>query len=137
MEQSSLSKIFTALKLAYPHYFKTLSEEDSAMFLKLYYTKLKKYRYEIVSKAIDKLITTKDFMPSLAEVLKECDKQSKYYYKEVLEQMYREKYFANDQEYGKAVMWLLEDKPIIPEWLKKDIDKFIETNTIKRIEKGE
>ena len=88
-------------------------------------------------KAIDNLITTKDFMPSLAEVLKECDKQSKYYYKEVLERMYKEKYFATDEEYGKAIMWILDENPLIPEWLKQDIDKFIETNTIKRIEKGE
>ena len=87
MEQSNLSKIFKALKLAYPYYFKTLTEEDSAMFLQLYYSKLKKYRYEIVSKAIDNLIITNDFMPSLAEVIKECDKQSKFYYREALEKM--------------------------------------------------
>ena len=137
MDQSNLSKIFKAFKLAYPYYFKTLSEEDSTMFLQLYYEKLKKYRYEIVIKAIDNLITTHEFMPSLAEVIKECDKQSKYYYRSVLERMYQEKYFKTDEEYGKAVMWLLEDKPLIPEWLKKDIDKFIEADTIKQIETEE
>lgn len=134
MEQFNLSKIFKALKLAYPYYFKNLSEEDSAMFLQLYYSKLKKYRYEIVSKAVDNLITTHDFMPSLAEVIKECDKQSKYYYKNILEKMYKENYFKSDEEYGKAIMWLLEEKPLIPEWLKVDVDKFIETNKIKQIE---
>lgn len=137
MEQSNLSKIFKALKLAYPYYFKTLTEEDSTMFLQLYYSKLKKYRYEIVSNAIDNLITTNDFMPSLAEVIKECDKQSKYYYKETLEKMYKQGYFKTDEEYGKAVMWLLEDKPIIPEWLKTDVDKFIETTKIKQIKTEE
>lgn len=137
MEQSNLSKIFKALKLAYPYYFKTLTEEDSTMFLQLYYSKLKKYRYEIVSNAIDNLITTNDFMPSLAEVIKECDKQSKYYYKETLEKMYKQGYFKTDEEYGKAIMWLLEDKPIIPEWLKTDVDKFIETTKIKQIKTEE
>ena len=137
MEQSNLSKIFKALKLAYPYYFKTLTEEDSTMFLQLYYSKLKKYRYEIVSKAVDNLITTNDFMPSLAEVIKECDKQSKFYYRETLEKMYKQGYFKTDEEYGKAVMWLLEDKPIIPEWLKTDVDKFIETTKIKQIKTEE
>jgi hypothetical protein len=133
MEQSNLSKIFKALKLAYPYYFKNLTEEDSTMFLQLYYSKLKKYRYEIISKAIDNIITNNDFMPSLAEVLKECDKQSKAYYKNQLEKMYAYGYFKTDEEYGKAVMWLLEERPIIPEWLKKDVDNFIETNTIKQL----
>ena len=137
MKQSNLSKIFQAFKIAYPYYFKNLDEEDSKMFLQFYYSKLKKYRYEIVSKAIDNLITTHEFMPSLAEVIRECDKESKFYYREVLEKMYRENYFKTDEEYGKAVMWLLEDKPLIPEWLKNDIDKFIEAGTIKQIETEE
>lgn len=137
MEQSNLSKIFKAFKLAYPYYFKTLSEEDSTMFLQLYYSKLKNYRYEIIRKAIDNLITTHEFMPSLAEVIKECDKQSKLYYREILEKMYQEKYFKTDEEYGKAVMWLLEDKPLIPEWLKQDVDKYIETGKIKQIKTEE
>lgn len=133
MEQSNFSKIVNALKVAYPHYFKGLAEEDSTMFLQLYYSKLKKYRYEIVAKAVDVIITTHDFMPSLAEVLKECDKQSKYFYKDILEKMYVNGYFKDDIEYGKAIMWLLEDKPIIPEWLKTDVDSFIETSKIKQI----
>lgn len=126
MEQSNFSKIFKALKLAYPYYFKNMSEEDSAMFLQLYYSKLKKYKYEIVAKAIDRLITTNDYMPTLAEVIKECEKEFKNYYRKVLEEMYLDNYFANDNEYGKAVMWLLEDKPVIPSWLSKDINTFIE-----------
>ena len=134
MDQSNLSKIFKAFKLAYPYYFKTLSEEDSTMFLQLYYSKLKEYKYEIVAKAVDNLITTSNFMPSLADVIKECDRQSKLYYRKVLEKMYKENYFKTDEEYGKSVMWLLEDKPIIPKWLKGDIDKFIEINKTKQIE---
>lgn len=126
MEQSNFSKIFKALKLAYPYYFKTLNEEDSAMFLQLYYSKLKKYRYEIVAKAVDNLITTNEFMPTLSQVIKECDKQFKNYYRDILEKMYKDNYFKNDNEYGKAIMWLLEDKPIIPNWLMNDINKFIE-----------
>lgn len=126
MEQSNFSKIFKALSIAYPYYFKNLDKEDSAMFLQLYYSKLKKYKYEIVAKAVDNLITTNEFMPTLSQVIKECDKQFKNYYRNILEEMYKDNYFANDNEYGKAIMWLLEDKPIIPNWLINDINKFIE-----------
>jgi hypothetical protein len=134
MEQSNFSKIVNAMKVAYPYYFKDLSKEDSTMFLQLYYNKLKKYRYEIVAKAIDNIITNNNFMPTLAEVIKECNNEMKIYYKNYLEQMYAKGYFKTDEEYGKAVMWLLEEKPLIPEWLKNDVDKYIETNKKGMIE---
>ena len=137
MEQLSYSKIMKVLQVAYPYYFKELDNETSLAYLQLYFDKLKKYRYEIVAKAIDNLITTHEFMPSLAEVIRECDRESKFYYREILEKMYLEKYFKTDEEYGKAVMWLLEDKPLIPEWLKQDVDKYIETSKIKQIKTEE
>lgn len=137
MEQSHFANLIKTLEVAYPYYFKDLSKDNAVAFMQLYYSNLKKYRYEIGAKAINNIITTHDFMPSLAEVLKECDKQSKYYYKETLEAMYKQGYFKTDEEYGKAVMWLLEEKPLIPEWLKKDIDKFIETSKISQIEMEE
>lgn len=133
MEQSNFANLIRTLEVAYPYYFKDLSEENAIAFMQLYYSNLKKYRYEIVSKAINKIIKTNDFMPSLAEVIKECDNESKLYYRVTLEKMYKHGYFKTDEEYGKAVMWLLEDKPLIPEWLKNDVDKFIETNTIKQL----
>lgn len=133
MEQSSFSKIMKVLQISYPYYFKNLDEETSLAFVQLYYSKLKKYRYEIVAKAIDNLITTNEFMPTIAEVIKECDKQFKNYYRDILEKMYKDNYFKNDNEYGKAIMWLLEDKPIIPNWLMNDINTFIDTKTNKYI----
>lgn len=133
MDQLNLSKIFKVFKLAYPYYFKDLKEEDSKMFLQLYYSKLKEYRYEIVAKAVDNLITTHDFMPTLSEVIKECDKQSKIYYKNILNEMYKENLFTSDEEYGKAIMWLLEDKPLIPGWLKTEIEIFIKNKEHKQI----
>lgn len=130
MEQLNFSKIANAMKVAYPYYFKDLSQEDSTMFLQLYYNKLKKYRYEIVAKAVDNIITTHNFMPTLAEVINECDKECKIYYKDILQQMYSKGYFKSDEEYGKAVMWLLEDKPLIPNWLEQDIISFEKSNKL-------
>ena len=126
MEQSSLSKIMAMLKIAYPYYFKELKEreEDSRAFISLYSQKLKDYEYPIVAKAINVIITNNKFMPSLAEILDECNRQKRIYYKTVIDEMYKSKYFATDQEYGKALTWLFEEKPIIPSWLQQDIIKF-------------
>lgn len=124
MDQSSFSKLVKVLQIAYPYYFKDLDETTSIAFLKLYYDNLKKYRYEIVAKVIDKIIKTHEYMPSLAELIKECDNESKLYYRTILEKMYLAGYFKAEEEYGKAVMWLLDEKPLIPEWLEKDIINF-------------
>ena len=126
MEQSSLSKIMAMLKIAYPYYFKELKEreEDSRAFISLYSQKLKDYEYPIAAKAINVIITNNKFMPSLAEILDECNRQKKIYYKTVIDEMYKNKYFTTDQEYGKALTWLFEEKPIIPSWLQQDIIKF-------------
>lgn len=133
MEQSSYSKIIKALQIAYPYYFKDLDEESSRAFMQLYYSKLKKYRYEIVAKAIDNIISSHDFMPSLAEVLHECDSEMKKYYLVRINEMYKQGYFKTDEEYGKATMWLLENNPMIPKWLKKDVDKFVEKGKLIQI----
>ena len=125
MEQSKFSKLMKVLQVAYPYYFKDLDKETSMAFIQLYYNKLKEYQYEIVAKAIDKIITNNNFMPTLAEVIKECDNEAKLYYKDKLQEMYVKGYFKTDEEYGKAVMWLLEDKPLIPGWLKKDINGYL------------
>lgn len=126
MEQSSLSKIMAMLKIAYPYYFKELKEreEDSRAFISLYSQKLKDYEYSIAAKAINVIITNNKFMPSLAEILDECNRQKRIYYKTVIDEMYKKKYFTTDQEYGKALTWLFEEKPIIPSWLQQDIIKF-------------
>lgn len=124
MEQSYLSKIMAVLKIAYPYYFKEMEEEDSRAFLSLYSKKLKDFEYQVAAKAIDEIITKSKFMPTLSEVLEECNRQKRIYYKTVIDEMYKSKYFATDQEYGKALTWLFEEKPIIPSWLQQDIIKF-------------
>ena len=134
MEQSNFASLVKNLEVAYPYYFKDLSKENAVAFLKLYYDNLKKYRYEVVAMAFKNIITTHDFMPSLAEVIKECDIETKWYYREQIKEMYKQGYFKTDEEYGKAMMWLLEEKPILPEWLRQDVDKFVETHKILQIE---
>ena len=86
--------------------------------------KLSKYDAEVVIDVVDSIITTSKYMPSLSEIIEKCEFQSRKKYKKKLDLMYKNGYFKTDEEYGKALMWLYEEEPIIPEWLKIDMSKF-------------
>lgn len=137
MEQSYLNKVLAVFKLAYPYYFKTLSEEESLGFINLYRKKLSKYDSEVVISAVDAIIETSKYMPSISEVIEKCETQKRILYKHKLDLMYKNGYFKTDEEYGKALMWLFEEKPIIPEWLKFDMNKYqeklIERKEVKNV----
>ena len=130
MEQLDFNKIAKALTIAYPYYFKDMSKEDALMFNQLYFSKLKKYDYQVVAKAIDDIIMSNNYMPTLAEVINACDKEYKAYNRLRLEEMYRQGYFKSDEEFGKAMLWLLEEKPIIPNWLEDDMKKITDIKLI-------
>lgn len=130
MEQSSFIKLIKVLQAAYPYYLKDLSKEDSLGFIQLYYSKLKKYDYQVVAKAIDGIITKSNYMPTLAEIIKECDKEYRNYNKLRIEEMYRQGYFKTDEEFGKAMLWLLEEKSIMPKWLEDDMKKITDIKLI-------
>lgn len=132
MEQSNFSKIVNVLRIAYPYYFKDMEKESTIMFNQLYYSKLKKYDYVVVSSAINKIIEKSEFMPTIAEILTECDKEARRLYKIKIDKMYANGYFKTDQEYGKALQWLFEDKPIIPNWLLEEINGYEEKLLISK-----
>lgn len=126
MEQSNFSKIVNVLRIAYPYYFKDMEKEGTIMFNQLYYSKLKRYDYVVVSNAINNIIENSEFMPTIAEIMAECDKETRKLYKIKIDKMYSNGYFKTDQEYGKALQWLFEDKPIIPSWLLEEIKGYEE-----------
>lgn len=132
MEQSNFSKIVNVLRIAYPYYFKDMEKESTIMFNQLYYSKLKKYDYVVVSSAINKIIEKSEFMPTIAEILTECDKETRRLYKIKIDKMYANVFFKTDQEYGKALQWLFEDKPIIPNWLLEEINGYEEKLLISK-----
>ena len=132
MEQSNFSKIINVLRIAYPYYFKDMEKESTIMFNQLYYRKLKKYDYVVVSSAINKIIDENEFMPTLSEIIKQCDKEYRSYYKQKIDLMYKDGFFKTDQEYGKALQWLFEDKPIIPSWLLEEINGYEEKLLISK-----
>lgn len=132
MEQSNFSKIVNILRIAYPYYFKDMEKESTIMFNQLYYSKLKRYDYVVVSSAINKIIEKSEFMPTIAEILTECDKETRRLYKIKIDKMYANGFFKTDQEYGKALQWLFEDKPIIPNWLLEEINGYEEKLLISK-----
>ena len=131
MDLLSFSKIVNVLKIAYPYYFKDMSEESSKQFMQLYYGKLKGFRYETVANVINKTIEEREFMPSLAEVVKDCKNEQKTSYREKIQEMYKQGYFKTDEEYGKAMMWLCEDEPLVPKWLENDMKKITDIKLVE------
>lgn len=132
MEQLNFSKIVNILRIAYPYYFKDMEKESTIMFNQLYYSKLKRYDYVVVSSAINKIIEKSEFMPTIVEILTECDKETRRLYKIKIDKMYANGFFKTDQEYGKALQWLFEDKPIVPNWLLEEINGYEEKLLISK-----
>ena len=137
MEQLHFNKLVKVLRLTYSYYFKDMGKEETLLFNQLYYSKLKIYNYDIVAKAIDKIITTSKYMPTLAELVEECEKQKKLFYKDILMGLYQHNYFKDEREYNKVLMWFDRENPIIPGWLKEDIDKILGEGKIKQLETEE
>lgn len=146
MEQSKLiSGVMAKLRIAYPYYFKDLNENsnDNEMLLgliKMYQEQIVGYTPEIVLKAIDEIIRSSKFMPSIAEILDKCDSLAKTYSYDILEKMKKDGYFKRGaygelddthatRNYEKATMWL--SKGIIPQWLLEDMIAYgYKTNTL-------
>ena len=132
MDQSELSKIIATLKIAYPGHFKNLKSTDIVAMVNLYGNQLKGYSYGVVNKAINNIISSSKFMPSISDIRDECYLCIERYEMDLLKKMYDDGYFHNGVEkldndhasrnYEKANMWLC--KGIIPEWLVKDMMKY-------------
>lgn len=134
MEQSKLISLAVAkLKVAYPYYFKELKQIEFVGLTNMYREQIVGYTPEIVLKAIDEIIRTSKFMPSIAEILEKCDSQVKTYSYDILKIMLEDGYFKRGvygeldnihatRNYEKATMWL--SKGIIPEWLLEDMKKY-------------
>ena len=53
-------------------------------------------------------------------------------YKIKIDKKYENGLYKTDQEYGKALQWLFEDKPIIPNWLLEEINGYEEKLVISK-----
>lgn len=131
MEVSKLiSRVIVQFKIAYPYYFRELSQEELAGLTVMYQNQLNGYTSNVILKAVDKIIATSKYMPSIAELLNECSVQAENYTNTILVLMLNDGYFKkslygaiNDiqatRNYEKATKWV--NSGIIPEWFLKDM----------------
>lgn len=127
MEQSKLISSFIAkLKVAYPYYFKDLSDEEFLGMFNLYQENLSEYGSNTLLEALKQIIKNNKFMPSIKEIIDTCEKCKTYKKNYVLEKMYQDGYFKDVREYEKALMFA--EKDIMPQWLLSDMKKYIPQN---------
>lgn len=86
MEQSKLISIVIAkFKIAYPYYFKDLTDEEFLGLVSLYQEELGSFHPIALLNAIKVIIRNNKFMPTLADIIDEYRKGLKNYYIEVIE----------------------------------------------------
>lgn len=134
MEHSkSVSSAIAKLKIAYPYYFKELKTEEFAGLISMYQEFLSGYNESTISNAIKFIISKNKYMPSINELIAECEKCKTYRGNVILSKMKTDGYFKRgsvgeldeihaSRNYEKALMWL--EKNIIPTWLLNDMKEY-------------
>ncbi len=86
MEQSKLISIVIAkFKIAYPYYFKDLTDEEFLGLVSMYQEELGNFNPIALLDAIKVIIRKEKFMPTLADIIYTYKKSLKNYYIEVIE----------------------------------------------------
>ncbi len=123
MEQSKLISIVIArLKIAYPYYFKELTMEELARLVSMYQEELSIYNEPTLMNAIKSIIRKNKFMPTLKEILDECELCKTSQKNIVIERMIKAGYFKDPKEIDKTYKFMEEG--IIPNWLLEDMKKY-------------
>lgn len=134
MEQSKLiSEIVMKLKTMYPYYFEKMDEMQIASLCKTYQEELSQYNEETLKSAIKEIIRTSKYMPSLNEIIEQCEKSRVHQTNEIVELMWQDGYFKKGaygelddsqayRNYNKTLKFIEEG--IIPEWLREDMKKY-------------
>ena len=134
MEKSQLiGSLIVKLKIAYPYYFKELTNEETLGMYAMYEEELSQYNDETLINAIKEIIKSNKYMPSLSEIINQCEKNRIYQANEIVEKMWQDGYFKKgpygelDEEqayrnYNKTLKFI--EKGIIPEWLREDMKKY-------------
>lgn len=107
------------IKILQASYLKDFDEDT----IKIWYIQFKDIKYNILLNAVTSILRKNKYMPSISEILEECDNASNKVKYDILEKMKKSNYFKSSLEYEKATNWL--DKNIIPEWLKNDMKLYI------------
>lgn len=123
MGKAEFTKCLKILTMAY-------SKDIDLDLITLWYSYLKNYSYETLFKAVNEIIRTKKFMPTIAEVIEYCNKYVDENKFKILKVMQNAGYFKDIKEYEKATHFL--ETNIIPRWFLEDMKKFgyIDANNI-------
>ena len=123
MEQSRLiSSVIAKLKIAYPYYFKELKKEELAGMISMYQDFLSDYNELTLNSAIKSIISKSKYMPSMNELLEECELCKTTQKNIVIEKMIKAGYFKDSREIEKTYHFLEEG--IVPDWLLEDMKKY-------------
>lgn len=134
MEQLKLiSEIVMKLKTMYPYYFEKMDEMQIASLCKTYQEELSQYNEETLTSAIKEIIRTSKYMPSLNEIIEQCEKSRVHQTNKIVDLMWQDGYFKKGaygelddsqayRNYNKTLKFIEEG--IIPEWLREDMKKY-------------
>lgn len=134
MEQLKLiSEIVMKLKTMYPYYFEKMDEMQIASLCKTYQEELSQYNEETLMSAIKNIIRTSKYMPSLNEIIEQCEKSRVHQTNKIVDLMWQDGYFKKGaygelddsqayRNYNKTLKFIEEG--IIPEWLREDMKKY-------------
>lgn len=123
MEQSKLISVSIAkLKVAYPYYFRELTDEEFAGLISMYQEELSHYSELVLTNAIKSIIKKSKFMPTLKELIDECESIKKYNVSLIVSKMIQDGYFKSPMEIEKTYKFIEEGN--IPDWLKEDMKKY-------------
>ena len=120
--KKKISLFLTKLKLAYPRYFEKLEKEDFIGLSNMLEEMLERFNEATLNEVANKIIKTKKFMPTIAEILEICEDTKVYVQNVIVEEMIKDGYFKSPLEIDKIYMWMGEG--IIPQWFRKDMMKY-------------
>ena len=123
MEHSKLiSGMIAKFKIAYPYYFKDLKSEELIGMISMFQAELIGYNELTISNATKSIIRKNKFMPTLKEIIDECENVRTYKINVIIEKMKKAGYFKDPREIDKTYKFIEEG--IIPDWLVEDMKKY-------------
>lgn len=89
---------------------------------RIWYESFKDIESSTLGKAIRTLVKNKKFIPSVAEVLEECEKVQANVGNEIIEKMIDDGFFKTAKEIEKAYTWVKRKN--IPEWFLEEMKSY-------------
>lgn len=121
-----------SMKKLTSYFLKDMTEDQ----LTAWYEMFQDVSYVSLDKAIDNLVKTNKFFPTISEILENCEQQEESINYDILKLMKEDGYFKygvmgelpieqQSRNYDKALMWV--GHKTIPEWLARDMESYRKT----------